>query len=683
MAWRKKQLIQPDLAVATDVPFQVKASSTLQTADMVNFFDRDGSEAYTLTQEGLSAFGGASETARVNIKHGGAPLAKDPDSMTSSPVIWFRADDITGVGDGNPTDDLPLPEKTGNFPSGWTVMGGGTEGVDYHSATGGNPINGHAWIGRGSSPTKLALQATEDGSTQFNGDFSILCVYKPRPTADTNASWMLGRRNVAGDAQGLGAPIKSNFGRCFVYTATSDDELPSGAPYTNTNNTDVKIILVRRTGSVVTAFGTNASGDGVEFGTITNSGQITFNGLFRAKEGTVAEESLGIAEIVVFDYYLTANEYLQLYQYYAQRFDLTALTTGGGGDMVHCYDASDNQVVVVDDLGYVGIGDSINPTARLHVKDPDLPLRLAWDDTYYWDFEISDSENHLNINNPTYADAYVGIGTYSTPDTDILSMLDVRYSGTQFGLSRSNTTRTYFTVQSDGDLTISQLGTSKFVGINNNDPVAGVDIRSVGPQLRISPNVGSYVDFIADSAGKLIVQPSGGRTTFSDSSIFSVGTVTIDTDPVNNAYNLSFIYEGDLAINTIFSQRFNGNLTINPQRTGGEDMGIGINITDPNATLFAGRNFDGDPQFKAGYDDSNYMAVTVTDGGATTFNSVGATPGFIYSDHIRGDEPINYSDTMSQDITVPANNQIISTEVYTIAQGAILTMEAGARMRVF
>jgi hypothetical protein len=251
---------------------------------------------------------------------------------------------MVGESDGNNTAERPVPEKTGNFPAGWTVNGGGTEGVDYFAADGSDPINGHAWVAQASTSTKLALtgSAAEGASVQFDGDFSFLCVYKPRPGSDTNASWMLGS-NDGSDAQGVGAPIKSTGGRCFVYTDSSDIEIPSGEPWVDTNNTDVKILVVRRTGSTITAYGTDANGDAVEFGTSSNSGQITFNAFFRAKSGTVAEDSLGTPEIVAWTKYLSDADRNSVYQYMAQRFAIPELSSGsvtGRGLYEAGYDAS-------------------------------------------------------------------------------------------------------------------------------------------------------------------------------------------------------------------------------------------------------------------------------------------------------------------------------------------------------
>ncbi len=292
--------------------------------------DTDGAE-YRVGQAGLFVARGREQIGTVENLQSTAPVGLAPDGLTVNPYIWFRADDMTGEADGNNTAERALPEKTGNFPNGWVVVGGGTEGVDYNSPSGASNINGHAWVGQASTPTKLALsgQGAEDSTVQFNSDFTFFCVYRPRTdTGDTNASWILGRKNVAGDVQGIGAPIRSVNGRAFFYTATSDDMIPSSGPFVGTSSSDVKILIVRRSGTAVTALGTDVNGDKVEFGSITNGGQVTLNGLFRAKDGTVAEDGLGTPEFAAYKSYITDDEATQLYQWAADRFGITLPTTG-------------------------------------------------------------------------------------------------------------------------------------------------------------------------------------------------------------------------------------------------------------------------------------------------------------------------------------------------------------------
>ncbi len=50
---------------------------------------------------------------------------------------------------------------------------------------------------------------------------------------------------------------------------------------------------------------------------------------------------------------------------------------------------------------------------------------------------------------------------------------------------------------------------------------------------------------------------------------------------------------------------------------------------------------------------------------------------------IRADQPLTYSDTLSENMTLPATNIMLMIDQFIVAQGASLTMEAGSRMRVF
>ena len=112
-----------------------------------------------------------------------------------SPAIWFRADDIVGVGDGNNTGTQPVPEHSGNFVNGW-IDGPATgfQGVIFHSGSGAEPLNGHAWVEQPATRSDLALTgvAAEGDSVRFDGDLTFLAVFRASPP-DVHASWTLGR----------------------------------------------------------------------------------------------------------------------------------------------------------------------------------------------------------------------------------------------------------------------------------------------------------------------------------------------------------------------------------------------------------------------------------------------------------------------------------------------------------
>lgn len=61
------------------------------------------------------------------------------------------------------------------------------------------------------------------------------------------------------------------------------------------------------------------------------------------------------------------------------------------------------------------------------------------------------------------------------------------------------------------------------------------------------------------------------------------------------------------------------------------DGKIGIGTTSPSARL---HTLSTTEQLRVGYDASNYFNATVGSTGATTFNAVGSSAGFIFSDDI-------------------------------------------------
>jgi hypothetical protein len=280
MKWRKKQIIEPDLAADTDVPLQIKAKGSTQTADMLNVFDTVSDEQFTITGTGLAAFSGANETARVNIK-GVAPTAIAPDEIGVAPFIWFRADDITGVNDATNTTSVPEKVTTNAFTAFTDGPSGGSLPIEYRSGAGSEGMNGHASVTQPSSDTDLCLNGTDDADDESynssvnlgSGDFTCMLVYgfKAAGADDTSTHWMIGAGRGNGTARsGLSAPITHSASQPWVQT---DDG--GGGNVTSIGSYDdqtdgIRIGIYRRTGSTVKYYGTKTTGDTqVSFGVLT------------------------------------------------------------------------------------------------------------------------------------------------------------------------------------------------------------------------------------------------------------------------------------------------------------------------------------------------------------------------------------------------------------------------------
>jgi len=253
-------------------------------------------------------------------------------------------------------------------------------------------------------------------------------------------------------------------------------------------------------------------------------------------------------------------------------FDITAK---GTGDVV-----LGNLLYVNDNDNRVGIGTS-TPGAVLHIVDTNEQLRLGYDGSNYTSFIVA-ANGALTISSTVgvatiinndlfvgssgaeffYIDStenFVGIGT-STPDVR-LHVLDDTDVDPQFKLGYDTTNYSSFAINSVGDLTLAQAGTSgalflqpashtiymDYDGSNYTQWTIGSDgqlsIASGQPTTTFSNNV--VIDNLY--SGILTMPQDGGQVDLADISVTSASTIgtpegynfLIDGLPAMSVYGLS------------------------------------------------------------------------------------------------------------------------------------------------
>jgi hypothetical protein len=100
------------------------------------------------------------------------------------------------------------------------------------------------------------------------------------------------------------------------------------------------------------------------------------------------------------------------------------------------------------------------------------------------------------------------------------------------------------------------------------------------------------------------------------------------------------IRENALLYGTFADAAANQQLTINAN--------VGIRTTSPSARLHIVSTTE---QFRGGYDASNYWNATTNSAGTTTFNAVGSTPKFVFSDNIELTQTVT-TESVASDRTV-------------------------------
>ena len=421
--------------------FTSRTLNTLSRTAYATFLSRLGTEQPGGPVEGFDIKG-------IKCKRFSASgeLGSAPDELSSiEPVMWMRADDMVdpGATDGNNTGTLPLPEHSGNFPNGWLIRSG-TLGVIFHAADGANPVNGHAWYEQPATECDLALTGTsaEDSSTQLTGDFTFACIYYPN-TSDVHANWILGRKRTGSKVNGVAGSIKTATGNLWIATEVIDDT-PSGVPYPSCTGLAWRVCIIRRTGSLIEFFGTDDSDVMATFGAgITDSGMVTMDGLFSAKNGTEADPGLGCAEAFGATGAISDTELAELYNYFATRYGLEQIESKAWNpnpiwqavDIALSKTYGAGRIISEADLDFATIKPEADVCDALRASGPVAQVTdyLLWEsvygDRYYYTVDdVSDFEVGMPVlyNGPGYDD-----------DPDIVLGIIPQMQRVQLGVDRT------------------------------------------------------------------------------------------------------------------------------------------------------------------------------------------------------------------------------------------------------
>jgi hypothetical protein len=336
-------------------------------------------------------------------------------------------------------------------------------------------------------------------------------------------------------------------------------------------------------------------------------------------------------------------------------FSVNLATTGD-------FAVNTNQLYVDTSLGNVGIGTS-SPAEPLHIQTTAAGANIYMKSTATG---ASGAIIKMEKSTTSYARTWwTGIGIQSTNDI-----------GYTFYDATAAATRMFI----DG---------SGNVGIGTTAPSARLHGISTTEQLRLGYDASNYVSHTIGSSGALSVAStgSGGSMTFTPASgsSFNVnlasgagalassstagywnnsnGWYTVNpaqlyaTNTYPGGYDAAMIWRmsdsagtpsNSLAIGTVGTlswtagnvatqtadmyiavRNTSGGISERMRITGAGNVGIGT--TSPSARLHAISTTE---QLRLGYDSSNYLSTTVSSAGAVTFDAVGASSGFTFSDAI-------------------------------------------------
>ena len=224
-------------------------------------------------------------------------------------------------------------------------------------------------------------------------------------------------------------------------------------------------------------------------------------------------------------------------------------------------------------------------------------------------------------------DVYLGIHSLSTPlviggtgVTDTLSLKGTSGNGTLTSpaiqaLVGNNGATTAYTVLNNGN-----------VGIGTVDPSATLEVYGAGQLTAALTDAGVTTGMLSLNDSRANAG-AGGTITFGNVQSITAGSVgfaAIKGLLTNGNSNT----QGDLAFSTRNAQGDTA-LTERMRITSGGNVGIGTNAPSAKEHILGTTE-----QLRLGYDVSNYFSTTVGSSGGVTFNAVGASSAFTFSDPV-------------------------------------------------
>ncbi len=301
----------------------------------------------------------------------------------------------------------------------------------------------------------------------------------------------------------------------------------------------------------------------------------------------------------------------------------TVTSTGSGGAITFTPTSANNFNITLGSTGRVGITDGATLYARADGEILQIKRNVTNSvsanrttvgignnsNAYYLAYGgATDSFSILDggfVERLTISSGKVGIGTSSPASLFTVNQAANSTDGTQatYGIRLDNQTVCNFTVGSDASYVYLQSWASKPIVLNsqgNNtilNPTSGsVGIANSSPNTSFKLDVGGYGRFQISQKG---VELQGGTTCY-----------VAAYDRTNSVY-----LPLEIDATTIYLMSTN--------------KLVGVGTSSPSAALHVIKTSE---QLRVGYDTSNYYSTTVSSAGAITFDAVGASAGFTFSD---------------------------------------------------
>lgn len=252
------------------------------------------------------------------------------------------------------------------------------------------------------------------------------------------------------------------------------------------------------------------------------------------------------------------------------------------------------------------------------------------------------------------------------------------------------------TTSSGGAVTYDAIGSGTVyhtfldkVGVGSGTPTAQLHVFSTTEQLRLQYDGSNYVGFTLSSSGQLTLDSIGSNPKFviqdptDINAVFNVNyngagsiaaarvLITADTANTSTAVALDTSSNGvvgRLSASSSIQKWQTSNIRVLQTSTAGytvSDVDVTETSTGSGVKLFANWKIGGSSRFTvstrgevyAYYDASNYWSAIVSSAGAVTFDAVGASAGFTFSD------PVNITSSLQCDSIV--NDTGLASGTYT------------------